>query len=167
MNEEKNQKVLAVVLSILVIGLGVYKFFFSGNKQKEKIDTKTIASVTNVDDFYTVASCVDKYIAYSTSNDKNKILILLSDEYKKQNNVTADNLYSFVEKYDEYYSFAPKEMYVQKKSKDISKYYVYGTLEKGIEDTTKTYDDFYLIVILDESNLTFSIEPYDGEMFKK
>ena len=26
--------------------------------------------------------------------------------------------------------------------------------------------DYYLIVILDEKNMTFSVEPYDGEMFK-
>lgn len=167
MSEEKNQKVLAIVLSILVVGLGVYKLFFSGNNEKGKIDTKTITVVTDIDDFYTVAGCVDKYIAYSASKDKEKILILLSNEYKKQNGVTIDNLYSFVNEYNEYYSFAPKEMFVQRKSKNVYKYYVYGTLEKGIEDTTKTYDDFYIVVILDESNLTFSIEPYDGEVFKK
>ena len=27
-------------------------------------------------------------------------------------------------------------------------------------------EDYYIIVILDESTMTFAIEPYDGSMFK-
>ena len=165
MNEEKNQKILAVVLVIAVICLGVYKLFFT-KKTKNTIDT-TIKVVTSINDFYTVSSCVDNFFIYVNSLNTENIMILLSEEYKNKNNITSSNLYNYVEKFDKYYSFIPKKMYVQKVSKGIEKYYVYGQKEVVALDDFKTGDDYYVIVILDRTNLTFAIEPYDGESFSK
>ena len=44
MNEERNQKVLAVILSIILIVVVVYKVFFK-NTKKTVLDTKTISLV--------------------------------------------------------------------------------------------------------------------------
>ena len=56
-------------------------------------------------------------------------------------------------------------MYYQKLSTNVTKYYVYGQIEEesysGLGNTT----DEYFVVYLDSSNKTFSIEPYDGEIF--
>ena len=165
--EEKNQKLLAIILVLAVIALGVYKLFFSNRTKKENIDTKTISVVTNNSDFFTVAGCISKYFIYLNGADTNNLLVLLSDDYKKNNNIDSSNLYSYVDKIKNFYTFIPKEMRKQRVSKNKYKYYVYGLLEKGTEDTTHTREDYYIIVILDESNMTFAIEPYDGEIYKK
>ena len=166
MNEEKNQKILAIVLVIAVICLGVYKLFFT-KKSKSTIDTETIKIVTNINDFYTVSGCIDSFFIYVNSLDTENIMILLSEEYKSKNNITSNNLYSHIEKFDNYYSFVPRKMYVQKVSKGVEKYYVYGQKEIIVQDDFKLGDDYYVIVILDRTNLTFAIEPYDGESFNK
>ena len=167
MNEEKNQKVLAIVLAIAVIGLGVYKLFFSKNNDKDKLDTETISIVTDSNRFYTVAGCIDKYYAYLSSDNKDNLLILLSDEYKKENNITAENIYSYIKKMDNFYTFSPSIMYYQRLSKDTYKYYVSGSLEGTYLNFKGEPEEIYIVVILDESNTTFAIEPYDGEIFNK
>lgn len=167
MNEEKNQKVLAIILAIAVIVLGVYKLFFNKSNNKDKLDTGTISIVTDSNRFYTVAGCINKYYAYLSSNDKDKLLILLSDDYKKQNSITADNIYSYIDKMDNFYTFSPNLMYYQRLSENTYKYYVYGSLQGSYINFDENDKDVYMIVILDESNTTFAIEPYDGEIFNK
>ena len=167
MNEEKNQKVLAIVLAIAVIGLGIYKIFFSMNNSKVKIDTDTISVVTDNSRFYTVAGCIDRYYAYLSSNDKEKILLLLSDSYKKENSINLDNVYSYVDKLDSLYTFSPSLMYYQRLSETVYKYYVSGTIQGTYLNFDEESKEVYVVVILDESNTTFAIEPYDGEIFNK
>ena len=170
MNEEKNQKIFAIVLVIAVIGLGIYKLFFN-NKRKIVIDTETISIVKDNSRFFTVSNCVTSYIGYLNAKDTDSLLILLNSNYKKENNIDANNLYQYTGELDENYFFSAKKMYEQRLSKTMYKYYVYGTLEDTIIDEHVVFEyapvDYYIIVILDESNTTYSIEPYDGEIFNK
>lgn len=167
MNEEKNQKVLAVILVIAVMALLGYKLFIEKNDSKSKIDNEKIELVKDNNRFFTVSSCVDKYFMYLNSKSTDELLILLNEKFKTDNNVNSQNLYSFVKPYTDFYGFITKKMYVQRLNENTYKYYVYGLIEKGTEDITKTYEDYYVIVILDESNVTFSVQPYDGEIFNK
>ena len=57
-------------------------------------------------------------------------------------------------------------MFQQRISKDIYKYYVKGYIQEETMDLVPLKEDYYVIVILDEKNMTFEIEPYDGSMFK-
>ena len=59
------------------------------------------------------------------------------------------------------------KMYSQKLSKYVTKYYVYGEAQEESEEAIGESFNYYLIVYLDESNLSFSVEPYDGEIFNK
>lgn len=168
MNEDKNQKLLAVIIVIAVICLGVYKMFFAKEK-KSYIDT-SIKIVEDINEFYTVSSCVDKFFLYFNANDTENILILLSKEYKKENNIDSNNLYNHIEKFDAYYNFVPKKIYVQQIDKHRYKYYVSGLKQIELEGAVFTYtdvSDYYIVVILDKANTTFAIEPYDGESFNK
>ena len=167
MNEERNKRVLAVILSIAVIALIAYNLFFTKKEVEEQIDTATISIVTDNSRFYTVSSCVVKFFAYMNSNNKDSIIKLLSEDYKTKNNINTSNLYSYVTKFKVHSSFAPMKMYSQKLSKYVTKYYVYGKSEEEGTNATGLSSDYYLIVYLDESSLTFSIEPYDGEIFNK
>lgn len=166
-NEDRNNKILILILSVGLIALIAYKVFFE-KKDEERtiIDTETIELVTNPNDFYTVSSCVSKYLNYLTIHDSEKILLLLSEEYKNNNSITGSNLNNYISYFNDRHTFDPREMYVQRLDESIYKFYVYGLIgvDSMLSDTTLT--DYYIIVILDRSNLTFSIEPYDGEMFK-
>ena len=165
--EDRNKMILTIVLVVAVVAIGIYKIFFDKkNIDGETIDTEKISIVKNQNDFYTVSSCVSKYINYLTVKDKEKILILLSDEYKKSNKVDESNLENYVKYLDNIYSFNSRKMYVQRTGKTTYKFYVYGLLQEESMFAKTKPEDYYLIVILDRSNLTFAIEPYNGSMFK-
>lgn len=164
-NEEKNQKILAVILIIILLMLGIYTFFFKKSKE-EPIDTETISVVKDNDRFYTVSSCVNKYLSYLSSNDIDNLYLLLDEGYKKENNITKENINNFIKPTMEFVTFSPRKMFEQRLSKDVYKYYVKGYIRKDTFSQIGKKEDYYIIVIMDQSNLTFSIMPYDGEMFK-
>jgi len=164
--EDRNKKIIAIVLSIAVLALGIYKLFFEKNIiNEEKIDTETISIVRDNSRFYTVSSCVSKYINYLTLKDTNNLLILLSEDYKTKNSITSENIYSFVESIDGTKIFSARKMYEQRVSETIYKYYVYGYIEEERMDSISEKQDYYIIVLLDQTNMVYAIEPYDGSMF--
>lgn len=164
---ERNLTIITVILVICVIVLGVYKLFFEKDKiVEEKIDTETISIVTNRNDFYTVSSTINSYISYLASNKSDVILEILDSKYKEENNITIDNLYNYVSKLSGMYLYQPKKMYEQRVSENIYKYYTFGYISQEFIGEMGPKQEYYLIVLLDEKNLTYSIMPYDGEMFK-
>jgi len=165
--EERNKKILAIVIIIAVVFLGIYKIFFEKNiVEEEKIDTKTISVLKDNSRFFTVSSCVSKYISYLSEKNTENLLILLSNEYKTNNSINSNNLYNYVGIMDGNKTFSPKKMFEQRISKTIYKYYVSGFIEEDLMESISSDQPYYLIVILDESNMTFAIEPYDGSLFK-
>lgn len=165
---ERNKKILAVVLVIAVIILGIYKLFFEkSNVEKEKIDTETISIVRDNDRFYTVSSCVSKYLNYLSIKDTDNLLILLSKDFKTKNSITSENIYSYIGSLDGTQNFSAKKMYQQRVSENVYKYYVYGYIERESMDYVSNKQDYYIIVLLDEKNMVFAIEPYDGNIFTR
>lgn len=164
-NEEKSQKILAVVLVIILVMFGIYNLFFKKSKE-EKIDTKTITVVKDNDRFYTVSSCVNKYLTYLSSNDVDNLYLLLNEGYIKENNITKENINDFIKPITDNLSFSPNKMFEQRLSKNVYKYYVKGYIRKDTFGQIGEKEIYYIIVIMDQSNLTFSIIPYNGEMFK-
>lgn len=164
---DKNQKVFAIIIVIAVLILGIYKFFFEKNFfEEEKIDTETISVVEDNSRFFTVSSCVSKYINYLSDRNTENLLIVLSKEFKKNNSINAENIYNYIGSVDANVTFSPKKIFQQRVSKSIYRYYVYGYIEADLMDSVSAKQDYYLIVILDESNMSFAVEPYNGNLFK-
>ena len=164
--EDRNTKILLVIVIILVIGIGVYNLFFNKpNKKDEVIDTETISIVTNPSDFYTASSCVLKYLNYVASGNRDNIIRLLSSDYKNKNNITIENIDNFINITNTVYNFNARKMFMQQVGKNIYKYYIYGLISEEYIDYEYSETNFYIIVILDKNNGTFAIEPYNGEIF--
>lgn len=164
---DRNEKILAIVIVIAVLILGVYKLFFEKDDiVEEKIDTETISVVEDNSKFYTVSSCVSKYINYLSYEDTENLLILLSNNYKQNNSINSTNIYNYISILNNPSTFEPKKMFQQRISKSIYKYYVSGYLQEETLDSISMKQEYYIIVIMDEKNMTFEIEPYDGSLFK-
>lgn len=165
---ERNKKIFAVVLVVAVVFLGIYKLFFEKTiVEEEKIDTETISIVKNNNRFYTVSSCISKYLNYLTTKDTDNLLILLSEDFKTKNSVTSENIYSFIGALDGTKTFSAKKMYEQRVTKSVYRYYVYGYIEEEGINFISNKQEYYLIVLLDEKNMVFAIEPYDGSIFTR
>ena len=95
---------------------------------------------------------------------------ILSSNYKKENNIDSSNILSLFNSIEEDSVFISKKMYYEKINNNITKYYVYGLVEKNqiIDDALTVdnqYTNQYFIVYLDTINKTFAVEPYDGSIF--
>lgn len=164
-NNEKKQKIITVIVVLLALIISVYNLFIKKEKV-EKIDTETISIVKDPNRFYTVSSCILKYINYLSIDDMSSIYTLIDNNYKEENKITESNVLNYISDVTSGAQFQPFKMYSQSLTKNITKYYVSGYILYDQIDTVGVKSDYYVIAILDEENLTFSIIPYDGEMFK-
>ena len=149
-----------VIILVVFVAILVFILHFRPKKSDDKITLVNDGST-----FFTVSACVSKYINYLSTNDTEELLILLDNKYKKKYNIDSENINNYLFGLSGNYTFKGKKMYSQKVGKSRYKYYVYGVITKDIINTVSEEEDFYLIVYLNEKNMTFSIEPYDGEIF--
>lgn len=162
-------KLTAIILVIITIVVVVISFL---TKKDEENKVGDINIVTNYSNFYTVDSCLYRAITYMSSKDKESLYLLLSDNYKKENDITEENVIDIFGTIEENSTFITKKMYYQNINDNITKYYVYGIVQENYlfeEEAVKEleYIDKYFIVYLDTTNKTFSIEPYSKDLFEK
>lgn len=160
-------KLIAIILVVITILVVVLTNIF--NKDEQQKDNK-IEIVTNYSNFYTVDSCLYRTITYIASKDSESLLSVISNNYKKENNINVNNVLNIFSAIEEDSIFISKKMYYEKINNNITKYYVFGHVEKNqiVDDEIaleKEYENQYFIVYLDTTNKTFAIEPYSGELF--
>jgi len=98
------------------------------------------------------------------------MLLLIDENYKKKNNITEDNILDKFVNVEQDSTFKSNKMYYEEMKSGITKYYVYGQIQKNQifdEDTEINIKgvDSYFIIYIDIENEIFSVEPYDGEIF--
>ena len=64
--------------------------------------------VNDYSKFFTINSCVYKYITFLSSNKPDEVLNVLDKDFINQNNITLDNIYNYVSKLDVIYTFKSK-----------------------------------------------------------
>lgn len=163
-----NSKYIAIGLGFLAIVVLIISLV-SGNSDKQKDNFETLI-VTNASNFYTVNSCLYRTITYLASEDKESLMLLISDDYKKRNKVKEENVLDLFFDVEENSTFVSEKMYYQTITSEITKYYVKGHIEteKIMDDVPlekKNYESIYFIVYINSFDKLFSIEPYDGEIF--
>jgi len=163
-------KLTAIVLVILTIVVVILTFIIDKNKNEE--DNNDILIVTNASNFYTVNSCLYRTITYIATQDKESLLLLLPEEYKEKNEITQENVLDLFFDVTETSTFVSQKMYYEYINKNTNKYYVQGYIQENqlFDDellTNQDYETVYFIVYLDSNENIFSIEPYDGKIFKE
>lgn len=156
--------ILVIITLLVVIGTFIY------NKINPKKVESDINIVTNYSNFYTVNSCLYRFITYLSTNDTDSLMLMLNEDYKNKNSVNKDNVLNKFTDVDENSTFSSRKMYYEKINNNVTKYYVYGYIEKNelSQDdiiSNSEYKDAYFIVYLDTENKIFSVEPYSGDIF--
>ncbi len=180
----KKIKLVIIVISVLiVIIMAVMLKIMSDVKVQEQIKeeeeviiNKEINILKNRNIFYTISSCIDKYTNFISKNDTKALIDILDTKYIKDNNITTNNVINYIDKFKTKQINVVRKIYEQEIDKYNSLYYVYYTArndtDSQIEDgyfgeiKREEEQDKYIIVKLDFSNETFSIMPYNGEMFR-
>lgn len=165
--KKKDNYVLMIIISLILISiLGL--LYFKDKDNSNSTDEKTKYTLLNdYSRFFTIDSCIYKYISYLSSGDSASVLKILDSNYVKQNQINENNLYEFIDKLDGNYTYKSKKIYFVEIDKNYISYYVDGYLMQDLIDEDSNKTEMYFIVNLDLKNNLFSITPYDGKIFEE
>lgn len=176
--------ILIIIILLTIIILKVNKINKekqideAGDEGEELVLTNEIETVSERTKFNTVENCIQLYYnALNTEysdffyeeddNDgnivnneadaviKQRILNLLSQKYKNENNIDLNNINNYIKTVDENVMAIALKMKVLVDA-PVEKYVVYGFITNL---DYKVIDGFYILVNLDTEEKTFSIEP--------
>lgn len=162
--------VLIIITVIICILLNVIK----NTKGKEntnlqisntvsETENEELKEVKSATEYFTVQSCVNKYLTYIEEKDISSILKILDVEYINNNNITENNVLNNIGNISEVAIFEAKKMYVEKIDQNNNKYYITGILKKDSMDAENGLeiikDNFNIAVKLDFENMIFSVIP--------
>lgn len=180
----KKKSFLIIIIIFLIISVAIIlnNIFKINNKEiteinniimednkEEIVDAKNLETVKSATAYFTVQSCVNKYINYLSNKDKENIIILLDSDYLEKNNINEENVLEKIEEIPENTLFEAEKMYVEIISDDVNKYYVSGILkEDNFEQSEVIKNEFYIIINMDLKNMIFSVEPLkNGGIFNE
>ncbi|MDO4963249.1 MAG: hypothetical protein Q4E75_04040 [bacterium] len=158
------KKILAIFLAILAIVVILISTFTNNSKKNEQ---SKIYIVTNYSNFYTVSSCINRFVDYISNKESDNVFLILSDNYKKENKISKESVLNIFDGYLDNSYFEADKMYYQNINSNITKFYVYGKVSASNAFELSDNIDAYFIVYLDSSNKTFSVEPYNADSFKE
>lgn len=142
------------------------------NNVVSKTDSKELKEVKSATEYFTVQSCVNKYLTYIEAQNISSILKILDVEYINNNNITEKNVLNNVGNISEMVIFEAKKMYVEEIDQNNNKYYITGILKRDRMDDENGLkvikDNFNIAVKLDFENMIFSVIPLkDGGVFNE
>lgn len=122
------------------------------------ISAPKLENVTSRENFYTVKSCVEKYINYIVNGDNKSVYNLLDGAYINQKNIKENSIFEIIEKINENQIFSPNKMMCAK-TVDREIYTVYGNIREDKLNERANEIEFNVTVVLNRYNKTFSIIP--------
>lgn len=162
---KKNTILLIVFITIIVLGLLLNNF---RNPKKVIKKEENITLVKDYSHFFTINNAVQTYIDCLQDEEKENLIILLSHNYKDINSITTNNVLSKLGKLENFeYTFESRKMYQEELKENVIRYYIYGDLNQSsfVEYVKPT--DYYIIIDSYLKNNTFSVTPYNGDIFKE
>lgn len=165
--KKSDYKLLIICISLVIISLIIFRIrnFKEEDRKNPQQSKSQFQLVDDYSRFFTVESCIYKYIVYLESEDFDNLFKVLDTDYIKKNNINSDNIYNFISKLEGSNSFVSKEMYYKNINDDFIRYYVYGELYKDDIDSSSKIGINYYIVDLDLKNNLFSIAPIDESSY--
>jgi hypothetical protein len=162
---EDQRKVLLIWVFLGVFIL-VLLLFFAGKKiqesKKDPVD-KTYQVVKDYNRYYTVSNILDKYYTALSNKNYDGLYKMLSEEYKKNNDINETNIQTKIKTYDIRTTYQGALMCNKRLGKGQTSYYVSGSVVGA--NQYKVFDDVYYEVMLNEKNMTFTISEIDASTF--
>lgn len=164
----KKKTILFIIfLTLVFISLLIYNSR-NTNKNKDIItNNNNVVILRDYNRFFTVNSCVYKYINYIQNKDTDSLLKVLNKEYISNNAIDSNNIFSFIETLNGIYSFKAREIYYEELSDKYIKYYVRGELIKETLNGFGETSNRYYTLVFDIENQIFDITPFDEIGYKE
>ena len=184
LKRKKTLILLMIIVVIIIISIVVALLLLTTSNNGEVANNNTVSeennneteaepqinetkyyNITNVVRTYLGALDKSKYILSDGTNysedesTKESIYNLLSTEYIESNNITVENVYDYVKDLNENITFVPLDMRISQ-GQNVDKFLVYGNI---VYMDSQDLEKVYVIVNIDNTNNTFSIEPINSE----
>lgn len=184
LKRKKTLILLMIIVVIIIISIVVALLLLTTSNNGEVANNNTVSeennneteaepqinetkyyNITNVVRTYLGALDKSKYILSDGTNysedesTKESIYNLLSTEYIESNNITVENVYDYVKDLNENITFVPLDMRISQ-GQNVDKFLVYGNI---VYMDSQDLEKVYVIVNIDNTNNTFSIEPINNE----
>lgn len=158
-----------IFISIIVIVVVITLLIINNDKVVENENsnkTNNIIVLKDYSRFFTLESCIYKFINYWQIKDSNSLIKILDDKYISDNGINNDNVFDFIGSLDGINSFKLKDVYYDRRDSNIITYYVFGEIVKEEIDTYQIDGiDKYFVINLDTVNKIYSIEPIDSGVY--
>ncbi len=161
-----SKNIVRIIAVIIVLGVffAIISIRDALNEPISSSASKTL--VTNPSRFYTVTSCIDKYLLYLENQNAKNLYTLLNQEYIEKNILNEQNVLEHLKNYGNgLFTINARKMYEKKISETVHQYFVAGYVEQNLFGEIGTSVESYFVVTLYEEELTFSIEPSTKEIF--
>lgn len=181
--------IIALVIIMVIIGimLLVIKTREKNNKEnlitdiEYEVENDNYSEIQQINEYLEIKKCVSIYLSYlnvnaaecygydedgnyinlaSDEDINSNIINLLSDEYINKNSISISNVRNYIYQIEDESFFIPLEIISKGNSDNVKTFGVYGLIET--QDFVPITECF-LIVNIDENNMTFSIEQFDNK----
>lgn len=165
MKKKDNYILLIIITCILVSVLGLLYLNKTESNNYDKEETKYYL-LNDYSRFFTINSCINKYVTSLQNNKYDNVLKLLDKNYVEENNISSDNVSNYVDNLDGNYNYITKRVFYTELSEKVINYYVKGYLVSDeLDNISNDKIDKYYIVKFDLTNNLFSITPIDGNKY--
>ena len=168
MSKSNLYKIIIVVVIIIIIIVALLLILLNRNEYENETYvpapsvtySETVEKLENYNKFYSLEEMIKKYCIYDSYGNSEGIYSVLDNAYCEANGITAENAVNKIERHNlSDYNLILEEAYIY----DDSLYPVFFT--KSIIRNTEEKQELYLILKMDQANLTFSVIPINKEVF--
>ena len=168
MSKSNLYKIIIIVVIIIIIIVALLLLLLNRNEYENETYvpapsvtySETVEKLENYNKFYSLEEMIKKYCIYDSYGNSEGIYSVLDNAYCEANGITAENAVNKIERHNlSDYNLILEEAYIY----DDSLYPVFFT--KSIIRNTEEKQELYLILKMDQANLTFSVIPINKEVF--
>ena len=168
MSKSNLYKIIIVVVIIIIIIVALLLLLLNRNEYENETYvpapsvtySEKVEKLEDYNKFYSLEEMIKKYCIYDSYGNSEGIYSVLDNAYCEANGITAENAVNKIERHNlSDYNLILEEAYIY----DDSLYPVFFT--KSIIRNTEEKQELYLILKMDQANLTFSVIPINKEVF--
>lgn len=168
MSKSNLYKIIIIVVIIIIIIVALLLLLLNRNEYENETYvpapsvtySETVEKLENYNKFYSLEEMIKKYCIYDSYGNSEGIYSVLDNAYCEANGITLENAVNKIERHNlSDYNLILEEAYIF----DDSLYPVFFT--KSIIRNTEEKQELYLILKMDQANLTFSVIPINKEVF--
>ena len=120
---EKQKNIVEIIVAIVILALFIgYRIYENYTKTKnEMLLSQQTTIVTDDSRFFTVISCINRFLSTIQNGSSNDVLLILNEEYKKNRGIDINNYQNFIPSLNKssLYDYEGSEMYQKRISKNV------------------------------------------------